>query len=259
VTSRGVDEGLASQPPAGGVATTGGAAVDNLGARLRDVRHQSGMSLREVARQLGVSPSFVSQMENGKSQPSVSTLYAMAQLLNVSIDELFDRGVVAAALPEVPPQIVDPLHVPSDAPDDGHVINRSDFTSPAEAWPHEGFDQRCRIVRQEDRPRLVMASGVAWEQLASNSDRNLDFMEITYPPGASSTNDGRMLRHQGMEYGYLLSGKLVITHGFDQFTLLPGESMWLDPAVPHLLTNPGHVLARGIWAVHHCALGPVDA
>ena len=69
----------------------------NLGARLRKVRLSSGLSLREVARQLGVSPSFVSQLETGKSQPSVGTLYALAQLLGISIDELFteDPTVVA--------------------------------------------------------------------------------------------------------------------------------------------------------------------
>src|SRR5206468_6306192 len=64
-------------------------AVVNLGARLKHRRQLSGMSLREVARQLAVSPSFVSQLENGKSQPSVATLYSIAQLLDVSIDELF--------------------------------------------------------------------------------------------------------------------------------------------------------------------------
>lgn len=233
-----------------------GGAVGNLGSRLREVRLQSGLSLREVARQLGVSPSFVSQMENGKSQPSVATLYSMAQLLNVSIDELFNRDAAAA------PVVRDPVHaVPpasGSAESGADTINRSDFTSPAEAWTHQGSAERLQILRADQRPQLVMDSGVVWQQLASNSDRNLDFMEIVYPPGASSTNDGRMLRHQGMEYGYLLTGVLQITHGFDTFTLLPGQSMSLDPSVPHLLTNPGDVDARGIWVVHHCALGAVD-
>ena len=75
-----------------GVAVADVNPVGHLGARLKDARSRSGMSLREVARQLGVSPSFVSQMENGKSQPSVATLYSMAQLLSVSIDELFESG-----------------------------------------------------------------------------------------------------------------------------------------------------------------------
>src|SRR5215831_9378607 len=64
--------------------------MDNLGSRLKNVRVKAGWTLRELARQAGVSPSFVSQIENGKSQPSVATLYEFAQLLNVSIDELFD-------------------------------------------------------------------------------------------------------------------------------------------------------------------------
>ena len=64
--------------------------MDNLGSRLKNVRVKAGWTLRELARRAGVSPSFVSQIENGKSQPSVATLYEFAQLLNVSIDELFD-------------------------------------------------------------------------------------------------------------------------------------------------------------------------
>lgn len=216
--------------------------VVNLGGRFKDVRLKSGMSLREVARQLGVSPSFISQMENGKSQPSVATLYSMAQLLGVSIDELFARE----------PEAVKPQAVRDPS---SESINRSDFSSPADVWPADDSDARISVLQPQDRPQLVMDSGVIWEQLASNNDRNLDFMEIVYPPGSSSTNDGRMLRHQGREYGYLLSGRLEITFGFDTYTLHPGESMSLDPAVPHLLTNPGTVPARGIWVVHHCVPG----
>ena len=65
--------------------------MDNLGSRLKNIRLKAGLTLRELARQADVSPSFVSQIENGKSQPSVATLYVFAQLLNVSIDELFDQ------------------------------------------------------------------------------------------------------------------------------------------------------------------------
>ena len=217
-------------------------AVVNLGSRLKDVRLRSGMSLREVARQLSVSPSFISQMENGKSQPSVATLYSMAQLLGVSIDELFRPDGRPEQVPPPSMTVTDPVH---------GTVSRSDFSSPADAWTHEGDVERISIVHPTDRPRLVMDSGVIWEQLASNRDRNLDFMEIIYPAGSSSTNDGRMLRHQGMEYGYLLSGVLEITYGFDTYRLEPGESMSLDPSVPHLLTNPGTTPARGIWVVHH--------
>jgi transcriptional regulator with XRE-family HTH domain len=224
-------------------ASGAGEAVVNLGSRLKAARMRSGMSLREVARQLSVSPSFISQMENGKSQPSVATLYSIAQLLGVSVDALF-----------APERVDPPTPVPTlaIAPEDG-VVSRADFGSPADAWPEDESGSRFTLVTTPGRSRLVMDSGVIWEQLASNSDSELDFMEIIYPPGSSSTNDGRMLRHQGMEYGYLLSGELEITFGFETHTLRAGESMSLDPSVPHLLSNRGAVTARGIWCVHHCA------
>ncbi len=119
-----------------------GDPVVNLGGRLKAVRLKSGMSLRELARQLSVSPSFISQMENGKSQPSVATLYSMAQLLDVSIDELFAQEPRAQPLAAV--------RVPIDG-----GVSRSDFTSPADAWPIDFSDARiCR-----DRPRGPTATG----------------------------------------------------------------------------------------------------
>jgi uncharacterized cupin superfamily protein len=98
-----------------------------------------------------------------------------------------------------------------------------------------------------------MDSGVIWEQLAKVSDQSIDFMEIVYPVGSSSTNDGRMLQHMGFEFGYLLHGELQVTYGFDTFTLKAGQSIALDSWVPHLFTNASTVEARGIWCVHHVA------
>ena len=63
-----------------------------MGERLRAVRRERGLSLRELAKRLDVSPSLISQVETGRASPSVSTLYAMAQVLSVSVDDLlFDE------------------------------------------------------------------------------------------------------------------------------------------------------------------------
>jgi transcriptional regulator with XRE-family HTH domain len=48
-----------------------------LGPRLRALRLSRGLSLRELARRLDLSPSTISQIETGKLQPSVRTLYAL--------------------------------------------------------------------------------------------------------------------------------------------------------------------------------------
>jgi transcriptional regulator with XRE-family HTH domain len=49
--------------------------TEGLGAKLREVRTAKGMSLRSLAQALGVSASLISQVEIGKTQPSVSTLF----------------------------------------------------------------------------------------------------------------------------------------------------------------------------------------
>jgi transcriptional regulator with XRE-family HTH domain len=67
-------------------------AERSVGAQLRVKRRESGMSLRELARRLDVSASLVSQIETGKSQPSVRTLYAIATELGLSLDEMLERG-----------------------------------------------------------------------------------------------------------------------------------------------------------------------
>ena len=59
-----------------------------MGERLRGRAGPRGLSLRELAGRLGVSPSLISQIETGRANPSVSTLYAIAAELDVSLDEL---------------------------------------------------------------------------------------------------------------------------------------------------------------------------
>lgn len=221
--------------------------VVSLGARLREVRLASGLSLREVARQLGVSPSFVSQLENGKSQPSVATLYSMAQLLGVSIDELF--AVDGATSPNgAKSSTPAPSRVEAA---DGAAVSRSDFSSPMDAFPKDDKPSRVVVSRPGERPRLEMDTGVVWERLADNTGHDLDFIEIIYPPQSSSTNDGRMLQHAGMEFGYLLEGELEVTVGFEVFVLRAGEALGFDPAQPHLFRNLSDQPARGIWCVRH--------
>src|SRR5947208_17123857 len=73
---------------------------DEVGQELRTHREARGLSLREVARRLSISPSALSQIETGKSRPSVSTLYAIVSELGISLDELFDGREPSPAVPK---------------------------------------------------------------------------------------------------------------------------------------------------------------
>jgi transcriptional regulator with XRE-family HTH domain len=60
-----------------------------VGQRLRALRQQRRMSLREAARLSGVSVNALSMIEHGKSSPSVSTLYRLVEALGAPITAIF--------------------------------------------------------------------------------------------------------------------------------------------------------------------------
>jgi transcriptional regulator with XRE-family HTH domain len=53
------------------------------------------MTVRGLARAVEVSASLISQIETGKSSPSVSTLYAITAALAISIEDVFGDGDAA--------------------------------------------------------------------------------------------------------------------------------------------------------------------
>ncbi len=79
---------MAAEPPGAGVAG-GEVPPAALGAHLRAAREAAGISLRELARRLDVTPSLLSQVERGLAQPSVATLWAVVAELGLSLDALF--------------------------------------------------------------------------------------------------------------------------------------------------------------------------
>ena len=52
--------------------------MKNVGVNIKRMRQDKGIKLRQIARQLNVSASFLSQVETGKASPSLSTLKNIA-------------------------------------------------------------------------------------------------------------------------------------------------------------------------------------
>ncbi|GIH21722.1 MerR family transcriptional regulator [Acrocarpospora phusangensis] len=61
-----------------------------IGDRLHELRTERGMSLRALAEQAGVSPTLLSQIERGVTEPSLSTLRRLAGVFGASIASLFE-------------------------------------------------------------------------------------------------------------------------------------------------------------------------
>ena len=196
--------------------------MPSLGQRIRAERTRQGVSLRALAREVGVSASMISQIETGKSRPSVSTLYAITSALSMSLHDVF-----AAIEP------IDAL-VP---------------TTVREALGSARGPRLGPLVRPADRRVLTLDSGVTWERLGEIPPLHIDFLLMTYAPGGSSSSTGELMRHPGWEYGYLLHGALVLTLGFDELTLTPGDAVSFDSTTPHRYRNDGREPAAGVWFV----------
>jgi transcriptional regulator with XRE-family HTH domain len=203
-------------------------AVSAVGERLREARQRRGIGLRALARDIGVSPSLISQIETGKSQPSVSTLYAITSALGISVEHVFE------------------------APAEPAVAAPATVSAPATLLEVLGSARGSRVgplVRPAERQVLALDSGVTWERLGHLPDTHVDFLLITYEPGGSSSSSGLPMRHSGSEYGYLLSGELVLTLGFDEHRLQPGDSVCFSSTRPHRYRNDGTAPAIGVWFV----------
>jgi quercetin dioxygenase-like cupin family protein/DNA-binding XRE family transcriptional regulator len=213
----------------------------NVGVLIRRERQRQGLSLRELARRVGVSASMLSQVETDRTRPSVSTIYAIATELGISIDALLsDRD--AAGL---------------DAADAGGVtegggaasaVNADTGTTGSRRGPSLG-ELGCQLVSPENRRKLELESGVTWELLSDLLPHLVDFMYVTYEPGGRSSSSGKLMRHTGTEFAYLLRGKLKIQVGFDEYVLQAGDALAFDSSEPHLLVNEGAEPAEGIWFV----------
>lgn len=208
--------------------------VSWLGPRIRAERLKRGKSLRRLARDVGVSASMISQIETAKSQPSVSTLYAITNALGVSIEELFAVSGEASAESAAPAARVAHSGVP---------------TTVLDALGSFGQARLGPLVHRKQRQILQLDSGVTWELLGKLPHHSVDFLLITYAPGGTSSSTGGLMRHPGSEYGFLLGGELVVTLGFEKFRLKAGDAVSFDSTTPHSYQNDGDEPAVGVWFV----------
>jgi mannose-6-phosphate isomerase-like protein (cupin superfamily) len=104
-------------------------------------------------------------------------------------------------------------------------------------------------LRELARRVINLASGVRWERLTRESDRDVEFLYVVYPVGAESCPEDALTTHGGREYGYVSSGTLGVQVGFERYELGPGGSIAFDSTSPHRLWSIGAEPVHAIWVV----------
>ena len=72
---------------------------------------------------------------------------------------------------------------------------------------------------------------------------------MTYEVGGASSPPDAFQRHPGHEWGYVLSGRLQVRIGFDEYVLEPGDAISINSSIPHRLATIGDEPVQAIWFV----------
>jgi len=149
--------------------------------------------------------------------PSVGTLYSIANELGLIVDDLFTG--------------TQPRRTASGKTE----MTAADIVNP--------------VLKTAQRKTIKLADGVRWERLTPTPDKDVEFLVVVYDVGAESCPKDALIRHGGKEYAYMISGRLGIKIGFEEFELGPGDSIAFDAQMPHRLWTIGKEPAEAIWVV----------
>lgn len=164
-------------------------------SRIRTYRQVRGMSVRKLAEAAGLSPSLVSQIERGKSEPSISSLRKLAEALSVSIFYLLDERADDA-----------------NGPEERSIASR--------------------IVRHDERRRVTLPhSGLRYELLCPDVSGRMEAWLGTLEPGAATGDAAR--GHLSDEFMLIISGTTELEYGDEKLVLETNDSIYLDGTVSH--------------------------
>lgn len=207
-----------------------------IGIRVREARKQAGLTLRQLASAANISASMLSQIENGRTNSSVQTLYNLAALLKVPMDHFFPdlrRSQKKALFADG-----NKLELTAAQAREVHLANKATDSSP---------QTPVQVLSAEERPEINLTGGVHWSRLTAEEEKDVVLLEIVYESGASSGL--QLSHHRGREFGIVLEGKLQLQLGFDEYILDVGDAIIFDSEIPHRLFNSGDTDVRAIWVI----------
>jgi quercetin dioxygenase-like cupin family protein/DNA-binding XRE family transcriptional regulator len=174
---------------------------DNLvalvGRRLRRLRKEAGVSLREQARALGMSPSSLSELENARGGISLRRLQQVADHFGLHVTDL----------------LADEANTNGD-----------------------GAVPCCEVIRSVATvPGIVRGHGVRYQLLGASRGHALQAAILSFEPGGGYEDD--KIGHPGEEFLYVVYGCVELLLGEDVHRLGQGDGVRFRAEVPHALRN----------------------
>lgn len=172
--------------------------VSAIGARVRTVRTEKGLTINDVSQRTGLESNYLERVENQAISPPLGALIKIAKALDMRLGRFISTGAVK------PSTIV--------RKDQRRVISR--FTS----------------ARGDQY-------GYTYESLAADKkDREMEPFIVTLVPSGAKEE---LSTHAGQEFIYVLQGAMEVILNDQTDVLYPGDSIYYDSKVPHLVRCHG--------------------
>jgi len=175
-----------------------------IGLRIRKLRKRLGLSLRDLAGRTGLTASFLSQVERGKTNTSIDSLRRIAEALDVSMLYFLSETPQTNGLD---PAKVEAVEMPDVSP------------------------KYNPVVRAGGRSKLILPdSGVTYELLTPGLAHKMEVISGRISPGVG--NVARLLREPTEEWIYVLYGALLVELEVDAeiqaYVLNAGDAIYFE-------------------------------
>ncbi len=175
-----------------------------VGQKIKELREDKALSLEDVASRSNISASILSQIENHMVSPPLGTLIRLAKALEVPVGNFFEE------------ECEEPFCLIRSG--ESKVVSRFAST--------EGFSY-----------------GYSYESLGyGKKDRKMEPFIVTLTPPEVPHVDPN--QHAGEEFIYVLEGEVDIKLGEHEDVLKPGDSIYYNANIPHVVSCHGNSSAK---------------
>jgi transcriptional regulator with XRE-family HTH domain len=161
-----------------------------IGSQIRSFRKKMDLTIAELANLANLSTGMLSKIENGNASPSLSTLQALSDALNIPVTAFFRKY---------------------EERQDASFVKAG---------------QGLVIERRGSR------AGHAYQLLGHSVGKSISVEPYLITLTVES-EVFPLFQHAGMEFIYMLEGKLLYLHGDKSYLLEPGDSLFFDADITH--------------------------